>query len=49
MPPTVLNSWYDEFVKTFNLNTKIPIKFMIGHGATPNVIRLLYLENLTKL
>jgi hypothetical protein len=49
MPPIVLDNWCNEFIKTFNLNAKNPIKLMIGHSGVPSVIKLLYLKNLTKL
>jgi hypothetical protein len=49
MPLIVLNNWRNEFMKTFNLNAKNPIKLMIGYSGTPSIIRLLYLKNLTKL
>jgi hypothetical protein len=49
MPLIVLDNWRDEFIKTFDLNAKNPIEFIIGHGGVLSVIRLLYLKNLTKL
>jgi uncharacterized protein YneR len=45
----VLDNWRNKFVKTFNLDAKNPIKFMIEYGGIPSVIRLLYLKNLVKL
>jgi hypothetical protein len=36
-------------MKTFNLNTKNPIKLIIGYSGIPSIIKLLYLKNLVKL